>query len=102
MKSERVKNDDVSLNGEFWTQKKSGVQISSKNEIPLYKRVSVWNPDTSKEIVRFVHEVRPVFAVTLSTFLHMLCGCNDDTMPTFNMFRVHLKCFSNSVSYSSK
>ena len=37
-------------------------------------RVSVWNPDTLKEIVRFVHEVHPVFAVTLSTFLHMLCG----------------------------
>ena len=48
----------------------------------LYNRqVSVWNPDTSKEIVRFVHEVHPVFAVTLSTFLHMLCGLNDDTMP---------------------
>ena len=27
------------------------------------------NPDTSQEIVQFVHEVRPVFAVTLSTFL---------------------------------
>ena len=25
------------------------------------RRVSVWNPDTSKEIVRFVHEVHPVF-----------------------------------------
>ena len=30
-----LKNDDVALNGAFWTQKKSGVQISSKNEIPL-------------------------------------------------------------------
>ena len=38
------------------------------------RRVSVRNPDTSKEIVHFVHEVRPVFAVTLSTLLHMLCG----------------------------
>ena len=66
------------------------------------RRVSVWNPDTSKEIVRFVHEVHPVFAVTLSTLLHMLCGWNDDTMPTFNIFRVHLKCFSISGSYSSK
>ena len=55
------------------------------------RRVSEWNPDTLKEIVRFVHEVHPVFAVTLSTFLHMLCGWNDDTMPTFNLFRVHLK-----------
>ena len=34
------------------------------------RRVSGWNPDTLKEIVRFVHKVRPVFAVTLSTFLH--------------------------------
>ena len=66
------------------------------------RRVSVWNPNTSKEIVRFVHEVHPVFAVTLSSFLHMLCGWNYDTMPTFNLFRVHLKCFSISGSYSSK
>ena len=66
------------------------------------RRVSVWNPDTSKEIVRFVHEVHPVFAVTLSSFLHMLCGWNYHTMPTFNIFIVHLKCFSISGSYSSK
>ena len=32
------------------------------------RRVSVWNPDTSREIVRFVHEVHPVFVVALSTF----------------------------------
>ena len=55
------------------------------------RRVSGWNPDTLKEIVRFVHEVHPVFAVTLSTFLHRLCGSNDDTMPTVNLFRVHFK-----------
>ena len=53
-------------------------------------RVSVWNPDTSNEIVCFVHEVHPVFAVSLSTFLHMLCVWNYDTLPTFNLFRVHL------------
>ena len=64
--------------------------------------VSIWNPDTSKEIVRFVHEVHPVFAVTLSTFLHMLCGWNDDIMPTINLFRVDLKFFSILGSYSSK
>ena len=46
------------------------------------------NPDTPKEIVQFVHEVRPVFAVTLSTLLHMLCGRNDDTMPSSNIFSV--------------
>ena len=66
------------------------------------RRVSVWNPHTSKEIVHFVYEVHPIFAVTLSTFLHMLCGWNDDSMPTFILFRVHLKCFSISGSYSSK
>ena len=66
------------------------------------RRVSVWNPDTSKEIVCFVHEVHPGLALTLSTFLHMLCGWNDDTMPTFNLFRVHLKCFSILGSYSSQ
>ena len=42
------------------------------------RRVSGCNPDTLKEIVRFVHEVHPVFVVTLSTFLHMICGWNDD------------------------
>ena len=97
-----LKNDDVALNGAFWTHKKSGVQISLKNEILCNRRVSVWNPDTLKEIVRFAHEVHPVFALSLSTFLHMLCGWNDDTMPTFNLFRVHFKCFSISWSYSSK
>ena len=98
-----LKIDDVALNGAFWTQKNYGVQISSKILKSLCKRqVSLWNPDTSKEIVRFVHEVLPVFAVTLSTFLHMLCGWNDDSMPTFNLFRFHFKCFSISLSYSSK
>ena len=97
------KIDDVALNGAFWTPKNSGVQICLKKMKSLCtRRVSVWNPDTSKEIVRFVHEVHPVFAVTLSTLLHMLCGWNDDTMPTFNLFGVHLKCFSISGSYSSK
>ena len=89
-----LKIDDVAMNGSFWTQKKSGVQISSKKIKSLCnRRVFVRNPDTSKEIVHFVHEVHTVFAVTLSTFLHMLCGWHDDTMPTFNLFRVHLKCF---------
>ena len=87
-----MKNDDVALNGAFWTHKKSGVQIR-------YKK---WNPDSLKEIVRFVHEGHPVFAVTIWTFLHMQCGWNDDTMPTFNLFRVHLKCFSISRLFSSQ
>ena len=52
----------------FEHRKTNGVQISSKKLKSLCnRRVSVWNPDTSKEIVRFVHEVHPVFAVTLST-----------------------------------
>ena len=98
-----LKIDDVALNAAFWAQKNYGVQISSKKLKSLcHRQVSVWNPDTSKENVRFVHEVHPPFAGTLSTFLHMLCGWNDDTMPTFNLFRVHLKCFSILGSYSSK
>ena len=98
-----LKIDDVALNGAFWTQKNYGGQISSKKLKSLCNwRVSWWNPDTSKEIVRFVHEVHPVFSVTLSTFSHMLCGWNDDTMPTWNLFSVHFKCFSISWSYSSK
>jgi hypothetical protein len=59
---------DVALNGAFWTHKKSGVKISSKNVILCNRWVFVRNPDTSKEIVHFVHEVHPVFALTLSTF----------------------------------
>ena len=103
MKSKGLKIDDVALNGAFWAQKNYGVQISSKKLKSLCDRQgSVWNPDTSKEIVRFVHEVHPVFAVTLSTFLPMLCGWNDYTMPTWKLFRVHFKCFSISWSYGSK
>ena len=97
-----LKIDDVALNGAFWTQKNYGVQIIKKMKSLCNRRVSVCNPDTSKEIVHFVHAVHPIFAVTLSAFLHMLCGWNDDTMPTFNLFRVHLKCFSISGYYSSK
>ena len=103
MKSERVENwwcgfEWCILNTEkLWSSNNFKKMKSLCN-----RRVSVWNPDTSKEIVRFVHEVHPVFAVSLSTFLHMLCGWNDDTMPTFNLFRVHLKWFSISGSFSSK
>src|ERR1043165_2510855 len=50
------------------------------------RRVFVWNPCTLKEMVQFVHEVHPVFVVILSTFAHMLCGSNDDTMPSFKPF----------------
>ena len=102
MKSERVENwwcgfEWCILNTEkLWSSNKL------KMKSLCNRRVSVWNPDTSKEIVRFVHEVHPVFAITLSTFLHMLCGSNDDTMPNFNLFWVHLKCFSILGSFSWK
>ena len=43
-----------------------------KMKCPRNRWVLVRNPDTSKEIVQYVHEVRPVFAVTLSTLLHTL------------------------------
>ena len=58
-----LKIDDVALNGAFWAQKNYGVQISSKKMKSLCNRqVSVWNPDTSKEIVHFVHEVHIIFS----------------------------------------
>ena len=53
-------------------------------------RVFVWNPRTLKEIVQFVHEVHPVFALIFWTFAHMLCGSNDDALPNFNLFWVQL------------
>ena len=53
--------------------------------------VFVRNPDTSKEIVHFVHEVHPVFAVTLSTFLHMLWGLNDEDFPWLRHKGTHTK-----------
>ena len=45
-----LKMDDAALNGAFWAQKNYGVQISSKNKKSFCnRRVSVWNPDSSKE-----------------------------------------------------
>ena len=52
--------------------------------------VFVWKPCTLKEMVQFVHEVHPVFAVILSTFAHILYVSNDDTFPSFNLFWVKL------------
>ena len=68
------------------------------------------NPDTSKEIVHFVHEVHPVFAVTLSTFRtcyvgEMMIPCQLSTFLEFIcsafQFQGHLaqkisKCMKNS------
>ena len=88
--------DDVALNAAYWTEKKSGVQISLKTlKCPCNRWILVRNPDTPKEIIQFVHEVRPVFAVTLSTLSHMLCGSIDDTMPSFNIFTVHFVVIFN-------
>ena len=103
MKSERIEKWWCGF--EWWISNKQKIRSSNKfkkMKSVCNRRVSVWNPDTLKEIVRFVHEVHPNFPVTLSTFLHMLCGWKDDTMPTFNLFRVHLKCFSILGSFSSK
>ena len=52
--------------------------------------VYVWNPRTLKQMVQFIHEVHLVFAIILSTFTHMLCGSNADTMPSFNLLWVKL------------
>ena len=69
MKSERVKN--------WWcvfgwcilnTQKVWSSNKFKKMKSLCNRWVFVWNPATSKEIVRFVHELHPVFVATLSTF----------------------------------
>ena len=64
--------------------------------------VFIRNPNTLKGMVQFVHEVHPVFSITLSTFYHMLYVWNDGTMPSFILFEGHLNCFSISRSISSK
>ena len=91
-----LKNDDVPLNGAFWTHKNAGVQISFKKMKSLCnRRVSVWNPDTLKEIVRLVHEVHPVFAVTLSTF----CTCYVDEMMIPCQFGTFSEFISNAFQF---
>ena len=68
MKSERVINWWCGVEWCILNTKNKEVQISSKKLKSLCDRQgSVWNPDTSKEIVRFVHDVHLVFAVTHST-----------------------------------
>ena len=97
MMSERV--------GNWWRHFEWCVRNAKKSEVVISLKKwsagvtdefsSETGPDTSKEIVQFVHEVRPVFAVTLSTLLHMLCGWNDDTMPSFNIFIIHFVVIFN-------
>ena len=85
MKSERVVNWWCGFEWCILNTEKQGSSNKFKKMKSLCNRqVSVWNSDTSKEIVRFVHEKHPVFAATLSTFLHMLCGSIDDTMQKEN------------------
>ena len=106
MKNNKWSQKGLKIDGFEWcilnTEKLWSSNNFKKMKCLCNRRVSIWNPDTSKEIVCFVHEMHLVFAVTLFTLLHMLCGSNDDTMPTFNLFIVHLKCFSIFGSYSSK
>ena len=53
------------------------------------KRVSGWNPDTLKEIVRFVHEVHPVFGWPSQ----LSCTCYVDEM----MIPCQLSTFSEFI-----
>ena len=71
----------VALNVACWMKKKFLCWNKLRKMKCLWNRwVFVWNPLTFKEMVQFVHEVHPVFVVILSTFAHMLCWSNDDTM----------------------
>ena len=96
MKSERV---EIFVCGFEWcilNAKKSWVEISlEKSKFLCNRWVFIWNPCTLKEMVEFVHEVHPVFFVILSTFAHMLCGSNDDTMTSFNLFWFQVVVLSN-------
>ena len=71
MKSERVENW---WRGFEWcilnTHKVWSWNKFKKMKCLCNRRVFVWNPHTSKEIVHFVHEVDPIFAVTLNFFAH--------------------------------
>ena len=98
-----LKSDDVALNGACWMQKKSWIKICLKKlKSFCNRRVFVQNPDTLKEIVQFVHEVHPVFPIIHSIFYHMVCGWNYETMPSFNIFRIHCQCLSISESFRPK
>ena len=54
---------------------KSGVEIIIKKlNAFVIDEFSSETLNTSKEMVQFVQEVHPVVSVTVSTFVHMLCG----------------------------
>ena len=60
--------DDAALNGAFLARKNYGVQISSKKRNPFVTDEFSSETLILRKIVHFVHEVHPVFFVTLSTF----------------------------------
>ena len=71
-------------------QKKSWVEISLEkwNAFETDEFSFETLDRTLKEMVQFVHEVHPFFALILSTFAHMQYGSNDATMPSVNLFWV--------------
>src|SRR4051812_37459019 len=95
MKSERVEISVCGFECCLLDAKKALRNKLRKMKCLCNRLVFVRNPCTLKEMVLFVQEVHPVFAVILSTFAHMLCGSNDDTMPSFNLFRVQVVALSN-------
>ena len=68
------------------------------------RRVSGWNPDTLKEIVRFVHEVHLVFAVTL--LLSRTCYVGEMMIPcelgTFSEFISNAFQFHGLIAQNNK
>ena len=61
--------------------------------------ISVRNPYTSWEIVRFVHDVHQVFAVMISSFYHTLHVSNEDSMQSFIPFGARLPALSNRRAF---
>ena len=96
MKSKRVENwscgfECCILNTErLWSSNKFKKMKSLCN-----RRVSVWNPDTSKEIVCFVHEVHPVFAV--SSLLCCRCYVGEMMIPC--QLGTFLELISNAFQF---
>ena len=97
MKSERGEISVCAFECCMLDEKKSWVEISLEkwNAFETDEFSSETLDRTFKEMVHFVHEMHPVFVVILSTFAHMLCGSNDDTMPSFNLFWVQFVALSN-------
>ena len=59
-----MKNDDVALNGAFWTHKKSGVQISLKK----------WNPFVTDEFSSETLILRKRLSILFMKCIHLLPG----------------------------